>query len=182
MSLINGIFCGLCGLTDEGNQSCNQNSEKAPSDEELAAQIVDKIYTAEKSGNALKIELRRMVQANGLREYLAQAVINALATALKEGRAMSAPLKEAYDEACEEARKVKEWTDDNPVIANIIYTIIALGIVALLMPWLLGVVGFVDGDIVAGSWVARWMSRYQGFVPKGSLLSYIQSLVSKLQR
>jgi hypothetical protein len=150
MSLLNGILCGLCGMPDDTNQFSNNTGERKLSDDELAAQIVDKLYTAEKSGNALKGELQGMIQANGWRENLAEAIVGALEAALREGRAMSVPFKEAHDKAWEEARKVEGWMDDHPVIATVIYTIIALGIATVMIPWLLEMLGFAEIGIIEG--------------------------------
>ena len=55
-------------------------------------------------------------------------------------------------------------------------TFIALGILALIAPWVLEVLGFAMEGIVEDSWAALWQSKYAGFVPKRSLFSFFQRL------
>jgi hypothetical protein len=83
-------------------------------------------------------------------------------------------------------------------MAAVITTLIALGILAVMVPWVMAYLGFaeegiLEGELVtcfqgrfantfAASWAARWQSTYRGFVPKGSLFSYLQSLGTKIGR
>jgi hypothetical protein len=62
---------------------------------------------------------------------------------------------------------------DHPVYA----TLIALGILALLMPWALEILGFGELGPIEGSWAAFWQSRwYAGRIPKKALFGYFQRL------
>jgi hypothetical protein len=119
------------------------------SDDDIAAEIVDKIYAAEKSSSALKTELHKIVLVNGWTEYLAEAVLNALELAVRTGRVMGPVIKDAYDRAVEEAMKVKEFVEANPLF----FSLIALGIIALLTPWLLEALGFGLEGIIEGEWL-----------------------------
>lgn len=58
-------------------------------------------------------------------------------------------------------------------------TLIALGILAALMPWVLEILGFGGLGPIDGSFAAAWQSKYAGYVPKGSLFSYFQRLGMK---
>lgn len=64
------------------------------------------------------------------------------------------------------------FAEDHPVYA----TLIALGILAILMPWALEILGFGDLGPIEGSFAALWQSRYAGYVPKKSLFGYFQRL------
>jgi hypothetical protein len=79
MALLRSIFPCVC-LTDDEN-----DIQSTRSDDRTAAEIVNKIYAAEKSGNALKTELHNIVLTNGWSEYLAEAILNALDAAIRAG-------------------------------------------------------------------------------------------------
>ena len=38
--------------------------------------------------------------------------------------------------------------------------------------------GFSSGGIVAGSWAAKWMASFAGFVPPGGIFAYLQSMAA----
>jgi len=38
--------------------------------------------------------------------------------------------------------------------------------------------GFSSGGIVVGSWAAKWMASYAGFVPAGGIFAYLQSIAA----
>ena len=65
-----------------------------------------------------------------------------------------------------------EFTKNHPIYA----TLIALGILAILVPSALEILGFSELGPIKGSFTAAWQSRYTGYVPKGSLFSYFQRL------
>ena len=116
------------------------------SDSDIANEIVEKLFTTEKNGNALKSELQGIIHANGWREGLAEAIFNATELAIRTGRTMGPAIQTAYDRAVVEMKKVKEFGEDNPQLC----AIIALGIIALLMPWLLTALGFAAEGITEG--------------------------------
>jgi hypothetical protein len=58
--------------------------------------------------------------------------------------ALKGPLKEAYDKAVTEAAKSADFARDHPVWT----TLIALGILAVLLPWVIEALGFgVEGPV-----------------------------------
>jgi hypothetical protein len=59
---------------------------------------------------------------------------------------MGPAIKDAYDRAIEESKKIKEFVQENPLFCSLI----ALGIITLLMPWLLGALGFGAEGIIEG--------------------------------
>ena len=38
--------------------------------------------------------------------------------------------------------------------------------------------GFSAGGIIAGSWAAKWMASFAGFVPPGGIFAYLQSIAA----
>lgn len=72
-------------------------------------------------------------------------------------------------------RSTKEaigFARDHPAYA----TLIALGVLAILTPWVIEALGFSELGPVEGSFAAAWQRLYAGFVPKGSLFSFFQRL------
>ena len=146
MAVIRSILDCMCHIEDDKDFRYSAGNGSDRSDDDTAAKIVDKIYSAEKSSSALKTELHNIVLANGWSEYLAEAVLSTLESALRAGRAMGPVMKNAYDRAVEEAMKVKEFVDANPLF----FSLIALGVIALLTPWLLEALGFGLDGIIEG--------------------------------
>jgi hypothetical protein len=131
------IFNWVCNSDGSAND-VNEFQNNKQADKDVAAEIVDKLYSTEKHGDALKAELQGIIQTNGWRESLAEAIFEALELAVRTGRTMGPALQNAYDRAVEEAKKIEGFVHGNPLLCSII----AVGIVALLMPWLLEALGF----------------------------------------
>ena len=68
------------------------------------------------------------------------------------------------------------FATEHPVYA----TLIALGILAILTPFVLELLGFGELGPIEGSFAAAWQSRwYGGEVPKRALFGYFQRLGMK---
>jgi hypothetical protein len=186
MDIFNAIFDCIFGSNQD---SIFLTTSSSRDDMATATEIVKTIYNTEKNGEELKARLTNTIYAYSWTENLAKAVLNALDTAVREGRAMSPALKEAYDKACQAADAVGGFVKEHPIFC----TVIVLGILALLMPWVIEALGFAAEGPVAGksdyahkprcltdyvldSFAALWQSRYAGYVPKGSLFSFFQRL------
>jgi hypothetical protein len=153
MSLLQTIFCCFPGGQEGGiTLSSGEDREKMRSDEDAANDIVNLLYTTEKAGNVLKAEIQRImqahgcIQANGIREYFAEVVFKTLEAAVRAGRIMGPVIKDAYNRAVEATKKIKEFVKENPALCSII----AIGIIALLLPWLLEALGFAVEGIIEG--------------------------------
>jgi hypothetical protein len=144
MSIFQAIAeCLLGSYTTNVAHSSNKDDTK------VAADIIEILYTAEKNGAELKQKLHETLHAENWTESLAEAILNALEAAVREGRAMSPALKEAYDKACKAADAVGGFAKEHPVFC----TVIVLGILVLLMPWAIEAIGFaaegpVEGKVV----------------------------------
>ena len=87
----------------------------------------------------------------GWRSLLAEEFLNSLISAFKKGVSMGAALQEAYDRAVGEAW---EWSKEHPVWA----TIIAIGVLVIIAPWVLEALGFGELGPIEG------LSFYQSLI------------------
>lgn len=128
-----------------------------PKDEYLASKIVESLYNSEKKGKQLKYMLRNSVDESSWSESLAEAILNAMDACVREARAMSPAVKEAFDRATEAAINVGNFATDHPVFC----TVIALGILVILMPWVIELLGFAaEGPIEGESLYPTFSGSY----------------------
>ncbi|KAF2023903.1 hypothetical protein EK21DRAFT_79878 [Setomelanomma holmii] len=140
---------------------------------QIANDITQTLLTTRLNGPALHMQLDAIVGTYGWKENVANWVLEKLSRALEESHEKLGPtIRAAYRKAIEVAMSIEGFVVEHPVFC----TIIALGVLALIVPWVLGALGFGELGLVEGSFAARWMRTYAGFVPKGSLLSYFQRL------
>ena len=166
---------------------------------EAASSIVSAMLDADKIGPSLDATIQSLVhQAGGWSEYLAAKILTALEAVLKAGKQMNPAMQEAYDKACEAAKIIDGFAADHPIATAVFCTVIALGILVVLAPYALELLGFSElgpiegksrfpwssyddeGTLIllfnTGSWAAAWQATYRGLVPKRSLFSYLQRL------
>ncbi|KAF2841391.1 hypothetical protein M501DRAFT_929871 [Patellaria atrata CBS 101060] len=117
-----------------------------------------------------------MVEVDNLKQRvkhrIAKAIVSAMDKTIRTGRKMSSPVREAFNKASDAADVVGGFVKSHPVFC----TVIAFGVLALLLPWVLEAIGFAELGPIEGSWAARWQSTYNGVVPKDSLFSFFQRL------
>jgi hypothetical protein len=165
------------------------NSNKAAL---IADDVIAALLTTDLSGAALQMHLDSAVGTYGWTSNVAKWILEKLTGLLRDGHEKFGPaLREAYEKATKIALSVEGFVVEHPVFC----TIVALGVLTLMIPWVLGALGFVEVGIEAGqsdscmsivmcavltieigSFAARWMSMYGGLVPKGSLFSFFQRL------
>ena len=158
----------------------------------LAEDVLSTLYAADiNDKHVLKQRLQDVVRETGWYENLAVSVLNGLENALKEGAPMSQAMKDPYDKAAQVVVDVWGFVKEHPVF----FTLVALGILVILVPWAVEVLGFgelgpmegmsviiyVQGDILmrcllVGTFAAWWQSIYRGYVPAKSLFSFFQRL------
>jgi hypothetical protein len=66
---------------------------------------------------------------------------------------MGPAVKAAYEKAVAAVNKVKEWAEAHPEMTAVIITLIALGVLALMVPWLAASLGFAEEGIIEGKFV-----------------------------
>jgi len=134
-----------------------------------ATEIIRVLQESEKSGEELRNQVARVVGPQNWTESLAKAVLHRLEQGIRAGMQMRGPLQDAFTKAVDNAI---EYTHEHPVYT----TVVALGILVILLPWVIEALGFAELGPVEGSFAAWWQARYLGYVPKGSLFSYFQRL------
>jgi hypothetical protein len=125
-----------------------------PSKAELADQIVAKLFAADKNDAILKADLQSTIHAYGWYDGLAAAVLVALENAIRLGEEMGPAMKSAYEKAAAEVSKVEEWAAEHPEMTAVLVTLVALGVLAIMMPYLMAWLGFAEGGIVEGKQTA----------------------------
>ena len=201
-ALFTTIIECITGVSQENSPGLDEKQALAPNQttrplDEVANDVVNTILTAEKAGARLKAEIDSIVGRYGWKEYLAEKVLEKLGAALEGAHDKLGPaIRDAYNKAWIAANEIEGFVIQHPVMC----TIIALGVLVVIAPWVIEVLGFaelgpVDGayterskcwivgltsrntDYVGiGSFAAWWQSTYGGLVPKGSLFSFFQRL------
>jgi len=136
-----------------------------------ASDILTIILTADDPYTLLK-NLKERFSTESWSEDIVTALLRGLENTLKTGTQMAKASADALAQAEDAAFG---FAKDHPVY----FTLIALGILAILLPWTLEIFGFGELGIIEGSLAARWQSMYAGYVPKRSLFSYFQRLGMK---
>ncbi|KAL2833757.1 hypothetical protein BDW59DRAFT_64246 [Aspergillus cavernicola] len=112
---------------------------------------------------------KELIHPESFTASLAETLLSGLAMAIKQ----STPMAEAATEALARATDAAfEFSKEHPFYI----TILAIGVLVTVLPWVLEVLGFADLGIVEGSWAASWQAKYAGYVRKGSLFSFLQRL------
>ena len=137
----------------------------------VASDIVNILLTGE-THEAIQKRCKEQVDTNGWSESIAKAILHGLNDAIKAGAEMAGPAADALSKAKEAAVK---FAKEHPVFA----TLLALGVLAVLAPWVLEILGFGELGPIAGSFAARWQTTYSGYVPRGALFTYFQRLGMK---
>lgn len=184
-------------IETEKDQCISENAavQKPPRDseksrlcnEEAATSIVSAMWDADEISPSLDATIQSLVhQAGGWSDYLAHKIVASLEPVLKAGKPKNAAMREAYDKGCEAAKEIKGFAADHPMATAVFCTVIALGVLEVLAPyvveWLAIWVGFGESGPIEGTGAAWWQSTYGGLVPKGSLFSYLQRLGMTLKR
>jgi hypothetical protein len=142
------------------------NNSRTPAS--IASDILGIILTADTPYNLHKL-LNEQISTESWPEAIAIALLHGLEGAIKTGTQMAKASSDALAQAKDAAIG---FAENHPVYA----TLIALGILAILLPWMLEILGFGELGPIEGSFAAGWQSRYAGYVPKGSLFGYFQRL------
>lgn len=89
-------------------------------------------------------------QAGGWSEYLAAKVLAALETVLRAGKDLGPALSAAYERACEAAKGIPGFAADHPLATAVFCTVVALGVLVVLAPYVLEILGFGELGPVEG--------------------------------
>ncbi|KAL9616328.1 MAG: hypothetical protein Q9160_008791 [Pyrenula sp. 1 TL-2023] len=111
--------------------------------DDIASSIITILLTAENPGEDLRARLDEEVHPYGWTENIAKAILRGLVNVLMKGAAMGQAMNDACDKAVNAA---VEFAKEHPVYA----TIIALGVLVLLMPWVIEALGFGELGPIEG--------------------------------
>lgn len=123
------------------------SSAAAEQEDHLASEILNILFTAEKSGQEINARLKQTVHTTGWTESLAKKILDGLVAALESGAVMGGAMKDAFDRASEGAEK---FVHKHPVFTAVVVTVVAIGILALLAPWVVEALGFGEFGPVPG--------------------------------
>ena len=123
--------------------------------EEAADRIVNALFEFNEGGPALVAHIDDIArQAGGWSQWLAEQIRKGMEVALKAGKEMNAALAAAYDKACEAATVFKHFAKDHPFATTIFVTVIAIGVLVILAPYVIEMLGFgelgpIEGELVS---------------------------------
>lgn len=133
-------LCSAGCYTDAGCSS-------ASGGECLAAKIVEVMYFSQRADTSLEEELRNIVHTENWYGTLAKGVLDHLIYALKTSKVMGNAMKKAFDKASSAAR---EFAQKHPVYTAAIITVIAIGVLVLITPWVVEALGFGELGPIEG--------------------------------
>lgn len=115
------------------------------SDEENAtvANILQTLLTAEQGGKHLKKQLDDILGTYSWTENILKKILGRVENAIKQGAPMGKAMKDASARALEEAGG---FAHDHPFFC----AVLAVGVLAILMPWALEALGFAELGVVEG--------------------------------
>jgi hypothetical protein len=132
----------------EEKRALAQSHNARPLDE-VAQDVVDALLRAEKAGAGLKAELDVIVGPYGWKEYLAEKVLEKLGAALQGAHDKLGPaIREAYHKAWDVANDIEGFVIQHPVFC----TVIALGVLVAIAPWVIEALGFAELGPIEGAY------------------------------
>ena len=125
-----------------------------PADKETAAQILLALQTAQKPGPELSASIQDIVHAQGgWTEAIARAVLASVEVCLKTAEPLSPVMASAYERVKSEVAKIGDFAKDHPAYTEVLVTVVALGILVLVLPWVLEALGFGALGPIEGKWL-----------------------------
>jgi ElaB/YqjD/DUF883 family membrane-anchored ribosome-binding protein len=120
----------------------------------MAANILSTLFSADEGGKNLKKRLQDIVGQRGWTEVIAKAVLGGIENGLKQGAQMGKAMKEASRRAINEA---VDFAHEHPYF----FALIAVGVLAILMPWVLEALGFAQlGPVEGEMHTSQCVNRY----------------------
>ena len=119
--------------------------------EEAAARIIIILFSAKKGCTHLSNHVNNIAHAaGGWSQYLANKVREGMEAALKAGKKMSPVMAAAYDKAVEAAKVFEQFAEDHPLATAVFLTVIAIGVLVILAPYVLELLGFGELGPIEG--------------------------------
>lgn len=119
--------------------------------EAIADEVIQIIKSSEKRGVALQSRIKDTVDTQGWTQNIAEAILNKLKQIIQQGQKDMGPvLREAIDSTTVIAEKVFEFAKDHPNATAVFCTIVALGVLVLIAPWIIEALGFGELGPIEG--------------------------------
>ncbi|RMZ71316.1 lincomycin-condensing lmbA [Pyrenophora seminiperda CCB06] len=150
-----GLVC--CGAQPEDDTYLDEKAALlSPSDRRGAGDVAEDVVTiilrTSITGPALRMKLDSIVSRYGWSDNVAKLVLSKLSQALTDPHEkLASPARDAYNKACEAATRTRGFLLQPPFLC----TVNALGVLAILAPWVLEVLGFGELGLIAGTFVCR---------------------------
>ena len=117
------------------NNSCEENI--------IARDILITLFNAHQGDKHLEKSMQDIIGERGWTENIAKGILGGIENGLKQGVKMGATMAEAFEKAISEASR---FAHEHPYFC----ALIAVGILAILMPWVLEALGFAELGPVEG--------------------------------
>jgi hypothetical protein len=125
----------------------HEKKQHVQTTQSLADDILSTLYAADANDEHLVLRLQEVVRETGWYESLVATVLNALEYAIKVGVPMvGQAMKDAYERAAQAAGDVWGFAKEHPVFC----AVVALGILVILAPWAIEVLGFGELGPIEG--------------------------------
>ena len=203
MDCLDSIIACVAGRNQPAQQPHYVNekiiitSQPVPYADDAAAQFIETIRTAEFLGKGLEDRLATIIATNGWKENLAERILHGLEKLVKDGAKTASAMEEATKKVTNTALGLAK---EHPYYTALVVagTIVAIGVLVLVAPWVLEALGFAargprlgkshasshiqevnTNTWEIGSFAARWMSqiaRSEGEVSKDSIYAFLQRL------
>lgn len=126
--------------------------------DEVAQDVVNTILRAEEAGGELKAELNAIVGPYGWKEYLVEKVLEKLGAALQGAHDKFGPaIRDAYNRTWQTANEIEGFVIQHPVMC----TVIALGVLVIIAPWVIEALGFAELGPVGGAYTERCKAGFR---------------------
>ncbi|KAH8624496.1 hypothetical protein IG631_21235 [Alternaria alternata] len=147
---------------------------------ETADNVVATLLTTSLAGPALQMQLDSVVGASGWRSNMAKYVLEKLTAALQASHERLGPtIRSAYHRAWEAAQSIEGFVIEHPVMC----TVIALGVLAVVAPWILEALGFAELGPVQGTCIkmrllSLLISNQDGVGREGTMVTEVRKMRS----
>ncbi|PYH87804.1 hypothetical protein BO71DRAFT_162376 [Aspergillus ellipticus CBS 707.79] len=173
MAILQSILECLLGPSVETTTTTTERVNPDPNPGNPGPDIVTLILNTDDT-EARHKAINERVRTTGWIDRVVFAVVYGLDRMIALEAEMARPAKEALA-ASKAAAAALGLVEKHPAYT----TLLALGVVAVLLPWVLGMLGFGEMGPVAGTFAARWQAAHRGYLPKGALFSSFQRLGMK---
>ena len=119
--------------------------------DEAASSIVSAIMDADDFNPSLGIAIQSLVhEAGGWTEYLMTRILAALERVLEDGAPLKQPMQQAFDKVYKATEEFEQFAADHPVVTGVFCTVIAIGILVLVAPYAVELLGFGELGPIEG--------------------------------